>query len=96
MAARQSEVRFQDPPFGTTITISLPDDVVVPGMDEAALTELAREALLIRLYELGTVSSARAAALLHISRREFLDILGRDRVSIFDDTADLAAEARRG
>jgi predicted HTH domain antitoxin len=39
------------------------------------------------------ISSGRAAELLSISRREFLDLLGRYGVSEFDETMDVAAEA---
>jgi predicted HTH domain antitoxin len=60
------------------------------------LERLAQEAFLVRLYSLGEISSGRAAEILHTSRREFLDLLGRYGVSIFDEQADLEAEARRG
>lgn len=66
------------------------------------LERLAREALLVRLYDLGELSSGQAAALLGITRREFLDLLSAYHVSVFDEEADLAAElkhsadARRG
>ncbi len=55
-----------------------------------------REALVVRLYDLGKLSSGQAARLLGLTRWEFLDLLGRYNVSLFDDTANVAAEARRG
>ncbi len=66
------------------------------------LERLAREALLVRLYDLGELSSGQAAALLGLARREFLDLLGTYHVSVFDEELDLdaelhrSAEARRG
>lgn len=66
------------------------------------LALLAREALLVRLYDLGELSSGQAASLLGITRREFLDLLGVYHVSIFADEVDIevelrhSAEARRG
>ncbi len=60
------------------------------------MTELAQEAFLVRLYQLGQISSGRAAEILHLPRREFLDILARHGVSIFDEETDVEAEARRG
>lgn len=66
------------------------------------LEHLAREALLVRLYDLGELSSGQAATLLGITRREFLDLLGTYHVSVCDDDVDLtvelqrSAEARRG
>jgi predicted HTH domain antitoxin len=59
------------------------------------LERLAREALLVRLYDLGEISSGQAATLLSITRREFLDLLGTYHVSIFDEDLDLAAELQR-
>jgi len=58
------------------------------------LERLAREALLVRLYDLGELSSGQAASLLGITRREFLDLLGTYHVSIFDEEANLIAELR--
>ena len=81
----------------TTLHIALPEDVLkASSMDEQALTDLAREALLVRLYERGALSSGKAARLLSISRREFLDRLGQYGVSSFDEDIDLAAEMQRG
>jgi predicted HTH domain antitoxin len=76
------------------IRFEYPDELLT-AMDEAELQALAREALMIRLYDLGKVSSGTAAEILGISRRAFLDLLGRYGVSSFDDQLDLAAEARR-
>lgn len=58
------------------------------------LKQLAREALLVRLYDLGDISSARAAELLGMRRREFLDLLGAYHVSVFDEDLDIVEELR--
>ena len=79
----------------TRIQIDCPDDLTVE-QSAAALTKLAQESLLVRLYQLGQVSSGRAAEILQISRREFLDLLGAQGATIFDDNTDVEAEARRG
>ncbi len=55
-----------------------------------------REAAVVKLYDLGRISSGKAARVLGISRRAFLDVLGRYGVSEFDDTIDVGAEARIG
>jgi predicted HTH domain antitoxin len=77
-----------------TLEIDYPDDVLA-GIDEAALRSLAREAVFVRLYQQGLLSSGRAAALLGISRWDFLDLLGQYGVSSFDDDLDLDDELRR-
>ena len=78
-----------------TLNIPLPDDMrnALP-ISEEELAALALEALLLRLYERGDISSGKAAELLHISRREFLDLLGEHGITTFDDDVDFAAEAR--
>ena len=81
----------------TTLQIELPDEVSdILSLDEAELSSLALEALLIRLYERGELSSGKAAELLGISRRKFLDQLGQYAISSFDDDVDLVAEMEHG
>lgn len=78
----------------TVLTIEYPDDLLTDGQPtRGALEQLAREALIVRLYSLGQLSSGRAAQLLGVTRWAFLDLLGQYNVSYFDDTMDVAAEA---
>jgi predicted HTH domain antitoxin len=77
-----------------TVQIEYPDDVLA-GIDEEHLQRIAREALFVKLYEQGLLSSGRAAQLIGISRWEFLDLIGRYGVSPFDDATDLAEDAKR-
>jgi len=51
---------------------------------------------MVKLYQLGQISSGRAAEILNGSRREFLNILAEHGVSIFDGETDVEAEARCG
>ena len=75
-----------------TLGIELPDDVIaVVGEDKAR--SLALEALLVKLYDLGEISGGRAAEILGISRRAFLDILDDYGVSEFDEDMNLSEEA---
>ncbi|MFL5800888.1 MAG: UPF0175 family protein [Roseiflexaceae bacterium] len=79
----------------TTLQIEYPEELLDQAdQTKEALEHLAREALLVRLYDLGKISSGKGAALLGIARWEFLDLLGAYGVSIFDDTQDVAAEAQ--
>lgn len=78
-----------------TVHFDLPDDLLdAVGEEQAGV--LAREALLVKLYDLGEISTGKAAEILGVSRREFLAMLGRYGVSEFEDTVDVADEARRG
>lgn len=78
------------------IEIEYPEEALASGLDEAQIKALAREALYVRLYEQGALSSGRAAALLGMTRWDFLDLLGRYGVSYFDDDIDFDEELRRG
>ncbi|MGH2534182.1 MAG: UPF0175 family protein [Thermomicrobiales bacterium] len=79
-----------------SLELVVPDDLYA-SVSEIEMHNLAQEALLVRLYELGKIGSGRAAQVLGISRRAFLvDVLGRYGVSSFDEELDLAAEVARG
>ncbi len=77
------------------LTIEYPEDLL-DTMDAQELEALAQEALLVKLYALGKLSSGRAAEMLGISRRAFLELLDRNGISVFDEEMDLEAEAARG
>jgi predicted HTH domain antitoxin len=80
-----------------TLKIPLPDDIrSALSIDDEELAALALEALLVRLYERGDLSSGKVAELLRIPRREFLKLLDNYGVLIFDEDADIAAEAQHG
>src|SRR5215469_829160 len=66
------------------------------GKSQQQLEALAFEALVVRLYALGELSSGEGAKLLDLSRREFLDLLSQYNVSLFDDEIDLKKEAGYG
>jgi predicted HTH domain antitoxin len=69
----------------TTIQIDLPDEISVSLKEAPA--ELEREirmAAAAKLYELGKLSSGRAAQLANVTRVAFLQALGRYGVAILD------------
>lgn len=63
------------------ITINVPDDILAAeNMDETAFASELSLMAALKLYELGRLSSGRAAELAGISRVEFLAALDRFRV----------------
>ena len=76
---------------GGVLQVAYPEELL-RLVDQAELEQLAREALLVKLYDLGKVSPGRAARILGTTRREFLDVLGRYGVSTLD--AGIEGEAR--
>ena len=78
----------------TTLRLELPEELArAAGHPPAELERMALEALMVRLYEEGHVSSGNAGKVLGMSKVAFLDVLGRYGVSTFDPTMDVAAEA---
>ena len=63
------------------------------GKNQEQLEYLPFEALIVRLYSLGELSSGEGARLLDLTRREFLDLLNQYNVSLFDKEIDLKKEA---
>ena len=77
----------------TTIQIDLPDEISL-SLKEAPV-ELEREirmAAAAKLYELGKLSSGRAAQLANVTRVSFLQALGRYGVAILDLAREDLAE----
>jgi len=68
-----------------TLTIPYPDDLPLSSGQSADEFEREMRFLLAaKLYELGRVSSGRAADIAGVSRVEFLQNLGQYRISIFN------------
>jgi predicted HTH domain antitoxin len=80
------------------VTIDVPEGALSAlRQSPAEFGEELMRAAVAKWYELGTVSQSKGAEILGVSRAEFLEVLGKYRVSIFqndeDDLADLAARA---
>jgi predicted HTH domain antitoxin len=68
----------------STVSIEYPDELRVSlkyKRDEFA--DEIKKISLIKLYELGKISSGMAAKVLNMSRLEFIELLGKYKVSIF-------------
>ncbi len=75
------------------IQIDIPEEVLISLKQTP--DALSREMCLlaaIKLFELGRLSSGRAAQLAGISRVEFLNVLGQYQVSPFGESADELAQ----
>ncbi len=72
----------------TTITVECPDEVLVSLKENSAEASAEfRVAAAMKLYELGRLTSGRAAQLAGLSRVEFLQAAARYRVPAFRLTA---------
>lgn len=80
-------------PTMSRIQIDIPEEILISLKQTP--DALSREMCLlaaIKLFELGRLSSGRAAQLAGISRVEFLNILGQYQVSPFTQSADELAQ----
>jgi predicted HTH domain antitoxin len=77
----------------SSIQINIPEEVLISlkQTPDALSRELCLLAA-VKLFELGRLSSGRAAQLAGISRVEFLNILGRYQVSPFTQSAEELAQ----
>ena len=78
----------------TTVTIDLPDSLLAAtGQSREELAKEARFLLALKLFELGKVSSGRAAEICSMSRVQFLLSAGRAEVPLVDlDDEEMARE----
>lgn len=75
------------------ISVQIPEESLISLKEQPA--SFARELLIlaaVKLYELGKLSSGRAAELAGVTRVQFLLLLGRYRVSPFALDAETLAE----
>lgn len=80
----------------TTIQIELPDDVLLSLKETPeGLSKIIRMAAAAKLYELGKLSSGRAADLAGLPRVSFLQTLAQYGVSIFEMTEEELAQDMR-
>ncbi|MGB3519185.1 MAG: UPF0175 family protein [Elainellaceae cyanobacterium] len=80
-----------------TIQIQLPDTIF--SALRKAPDEFVREmriAAAVKWYELGDISQEKAAEIANLSRADFINTLGRYRVSVFQYTAEELAEELNG
>jgi predicted HTH domain antitoxin len=78
------------------LTLEMPESVL--STLHQAPDELGRElrlAAAVKWYELGRVSQGRAAEIAGVTRADFIDALGRYRVTPFQYTADELADEMR-
>jgi len=73
------------------VDVAYPDSLLT-NLSEEQVRVLAQEALYVRLYDRGLISSGEAATMLNLTRSDFLDLLGAYGVSYFDEHIDFDQE----
>jgi predicted HTH domain antitoxin len=82
----------------TQITLDIPDEAFPSQYSSLeALTQAIRLAAAIYWYARGEISQGKAAQLAGLNRKEFLEVLDREKVDVFlVDFDDLKQELARG
>jgi predicted HTH domain antitoxin len=76
-----------------TLQVNVPVDLRDLGFTQDEIDREVLTALVLKGFREGVVSSAKAARLLSMNRIEFLDLLERERIPIFNPTdQELEAE----
>ena len=75
--------------MGTQIAVSFPESLALSlKLDNQEFEREMKVLSLVKLYELGRISSGTAAKLLGVERVEFLDLLGKYQVSYLHPASD--------
>jgi predicted HTH domain antitoxin len=78
-----------------TIAVHVPDDLRDLGYSDDELRRDLPAFLVIKRFRQGAISSGKAASLLKLSRRQFLDLLDAEGVPLYDPSdSELEAEFR--
>ncbi len=69
-----------------TISLEIPSFLGLSlKMEDAELVAEVKKMAILKMYELGKISSSVSAKVLNISRYEFLEMLGKYKISIFPE-----------
>lgn len=76
-----------------TLQVTLPKKLLTYGMGKADINREVGKWLVFSLFRAERVSSGKAASLLGMTRREFLELLHREGIAYFDHSEeDMQAE----
>ncbi len=75
--------------MSTTITIEIDDDVAARlGDSPRAITDAARQAIVLDLFRRAAISGGRASALLDMDRLDFMRLASSRGIPVIDMTAE--------
>lgn len=75
-----------------TLQIQVPEALRDIGYGSEEICRDVPVLLVLKRFREGVISSGKAAHILGLTRREFLDLLGREGISIYDPTQGQFAE----
>jgi predicted HTH domain antitoxin len=76
-----------------TVEVKFPEALRELGYSDEEIRREVPTLLVLKRFREGLISSGKAAQMLGLSRRDFLDLLAKERIPIYDPCeADLAGE----
>lgn len=76
----------------STLTIQVPDSLRDLGYSNEEMCREVPILLVLRRFRQGAISSGKAANVLGMTRHEFLDLLGREGIPIYEPTDEQFAD----
>ena len=67
-----------------TVQVQIPEGLRELGYSEDEIRREIPVLLVLKRFRQGTISSSKAASLLGLSRRDFLDLLAREGIPLYD------------
>ena len=78
-----------------TVQVQIPEALRQLGLSDEDIRREVPVLLVLQRFRQGVISSGKAAQLLGLSRRDFLDLLARERLPVYDpDVQELADELK--
>jgi predicted HTH domain antitoxin len=75
-----------------TVEVEIPAGLRDLGFGDEEIRREVPLLLVLKRFRQGAVSSGKAARILGLSRRDFLDLLARERIPVFDPTNEQLAD----
>lgn len=78
-----------------TVQVQFPEALRDIGYSDEEIRREVPVLLVLKRFRQGTISSGKAARILGHTRREFLELLGREGIPLFDPTDEQLADERK-
>lgn len=78
-----------------TVQVQVPEALRDIGYTNEEICREVPVLLVLKRFRQGLISSGKAARILGLTRREFLDLLGREGIPIYDPTDEELADERK-
>lgn len=78
-----------------TVQVQVPEALREIGYSSEEICREVPVLLVLKRFRQGAISSGKAAQVLGLTRRDFLDLLGREGIPIYDPSDDQFAEEQK-